>query len=312
MVRSGIIKFIGITCIILVSISLCADLLFTKSYTSKFPYSTTNKIQRLFYESHNNETPIFGSSRAEKGYFCDSLGVDFYNYGMPNASFEEIELLLKPELQKNKATPIIIDIHHDFFKHDIYENINIETYLPFINKNDTIKKFLAENDRLKTYEQVPGLRYFGFYSDYLRPVLSSKNKSENTTYIKGGVFDTKVSSSKELQKKIALRETKTLHFEVDPIKQNKLLQLINQNRERTFVFVVSPYHKSAKKTVDNFEEMLNYFNLLDTQLENVVFIYFDTDNYTDDLWKDTVHLNIYGAQKFSGELRKELILRRVI
>ena len=88
--------------------------------------------------------------------------------------------------------------------------------------------------------------------------------------------------------------------------------MINQNRERTFVFVVSPYHKSAKKTVDNFEEMLNYFNLLDTQLENVVFIYFDTDNYTDDLWKDTVHLNIYGAQKFSGELRKELILRRVI
>ena len=91
-----------------------------------------------------------------------------------------------------------------------------------------------------------------------------------------------------------------------------LLQMIKLNPERKFVFVVSPYHKSAKRTVDNFGEMLKYFNDLDTQFENVVFIYFDTDNYTDDLWKDTVHLNIFGAKKFSGELRRELIAKGII
>ena len=310
--RYGIIKFIFITCIFLALTSICADLFFTKNCTSGLSNSPSNKIQRLFYESHNEETPIFGSSRAEKGYYCDSLGADFYNYGMPNASFGVIQLLLKPELKKNKTSPIVIDIHHDFFKHDAYENINIATYLPFINKNDTIKDFLATNGRLNNYQQIPGLRYYGFYTDYLRPMVSSRSKTENTMYIKGGVFDTKKSSTATLEKRISAREAKKLHFEVDSAAQEKLLRIIETNPERKFVFVVSPYHKSAKKTVDNFEEMLNYFNKLDAQFENVIFIYFNTDNYSDDLWKDTVHLNIFGAKKFSGELSRELHLKRVI
>lgn len=310
MVRSGIIKFIGFTCVFFVLLSLGADVLFTKNFTSSVQESASNKIQRLFYESHTGEIPIFGSSRVEKGYYCDSLGTDFYNYGMPSASFDVIQLLLKPELKKNKSTPIIIDVHHDFYKHDAKDNINITTYLPFINKNDTIKDFLAMNGRLKNYLKIPGLRYYGSYTDYLRPVLNNKN--ENTVYIKGGVFDTKVSSTESLQKRILIREAKNLHFEIDTTSQKNLLQLIKLNPERDFIFVVSPYHKSAKKTVDNFEEMLTYFNDLDTQFENVIFIYFNTDNYTDDLWKDTIHLNIYGAKKFSGELRRELDAKNVI
>ena len=293
-------------------ISISADQLITKKYTSGFPNSSANKIQRLFYESHMQEIPVFGSSRAEKGFYCDSLGPDFYNYGMPNASFQVIQLLLKPELLKNKTTPIIIDIHHDFFKHDAQENINLVTYLPFINKNDTIRNFLAANGRLKSYQQIPGLRYFGFYTDYLRPVIGSKSIAENTKYIKGGAFDTKASTTETLQKRIVARETKKLHFGTDREAEHVLLQMIKMNPERKFVFVVSPYHKSAKKTVDNFEEMLDYFNDLDTQYENVVCIYFNTDNYTDDLWKDTVHLNIFGAKKFSGELKRELVVKGVM
>ncbi len=312
MSKFGLIKFIGITSAILGVISIGADAIFTNRFTTSIETGNTNKIQRLFYESHPVEVPVFGSSRAEKGFFCDSLGADFYNYGMPNASFEVIQLLLQPELEKNKSTPIIIDIHHDFFKHNAYENINMETYLPFINKNDTIKSFLEKNGRLRMYHQIPGLRYFGFYTDYAKPLINAKNNAANTEYIKGGVFDTKKTTTASLQKRITARETKKLHFEIDSLAHEALLQMIKQNPKRKFVFVVSPYHKSAKKTVANFEEMLLYFNDLDSQFENVVSIYFDTSNYTDDLWKDTVHLNIYGSKKFSGELKRELIEKGVI
>lgn len=263
-------------------------------------------------ETHNEEIPIFGSSRAEKAYYCDSLGPNFYNYGMPSASFNVIELLLKPELQKHKNSPIIIDVHHDFFQHDAHDDINIATYIPFINKYDTIKDFLKANNRYNNYQQIPGMRYFGFYTDYLRPVIESKNESENTLYLKGGVYDTKVSSNKSLQKKMTARELKKLHFEIDLEAHKRLLEMIEMHPERKFVFVVSPYHSSAKKTVDNFEEMLTYFNYLEKEFENVVFIYIDAAGYTDELWKDTIHLNILGAKKFSSALRIELQKRGVI
>ncbi|MBK6731093.1 MAG: hypothetical protein IPG60_09025 [Bacteroidetes bacterium] len=312
MTKYSIITFISFTILFLISISLCADYIFTKYYTVSFPNSTSNKIQRLFYETHPAEIPIYGNSRTEKAYYCDSLGSNFYNYGMPSASFKVIELLLQPELQKHKITPIIIDVHHDFFQHDAQENINIATYIPFINKYDTIKDFLKANDRYNNYQQIPGLRYFGFYTDYLRPVIESNNKSENTLYLKGGVFDTKVSSTKSLQKRITVRESKKLHFEIDLEAHNRLIKMIESHPERKFVFVVSPYHSSAKKTVDNFEEMLTYFNYLEKELENVVFIYIDAAGYTDELWKDTIHLNILGAKKFSSALRIQLHKRGVI
>lgn len=310
--KKGIIKFICFTFLFLISISLCADFIFTTCYTVSFPNSTSNKIQRLFNETHDTEIPIYGSSRAEKAYYCDSLGSNFYNYGMPSASFNVIELLLKPELQKHKTTPIIIDVHHDFFQHDAYDDINIATYIPFINTDDTIKDFLKANNRYKNYQQIPGMRYFGFYTEYLRPVIESQNKSENTLYLKGGVYDTKLSSTKFLQKRISLRESKKLHFEIDPEANKRLLEMIENHPERKFVFVVSPYHSSAKKTITNFEEMLTYFNYLEKEFKNVVFIYIDSAGYNDELWKDTIHLNILGAKKFSSALRIELQKKRVI
>ncbi len=267
------------------------------------PYSNCSNIERMFNELHPDEIPIFGSSRVEKGYYCDSLGSNFYNYGMPNASFDEIELLLKPELEKNKKTAILIDVHHDFYMHDAYENINIETYLPFINKNRDVREFLSANNRLKAYQKIPGLRYFGFYSDYLQSGLIKNSDLSNVFYNKGGAYDTKITSTENLQKKISAREAKNLHFTVDSAKQNRLYELVRLHPEREFIFVVSPYHKSAKKTVDNFDEMLFYFTTMANQFQNVLFIYFNTDFFEDELWKDTIHLNLYGAQIFSGQLK---------
>ncbi|MFI5172806.1 MAG: hypothetical protein ACHQFW_10470 [Chitinophagales bacterium] len=306
------ISVIAFTFLAFIFICLAADYIITNKFTVTSPYSTCNKVNRLFNENHEGEIPVFGSSRVEKGYFCDSLGNNFYNYGMPNASFDVIRLLLEPELQKNKTGPILIDVHHGFFDHDPYENINIETFLPFINTNESIKQFLVENGRFNRYQQIMGIRYFGFYTGYLKPFVEKRFEIDDNFYDNGGVFNTKVSNTASLQKRVSARMSKKLHFTYDKSSDSTLLNLINTNPGRRFVFVLSPYHSSAKQTLDNFDAMINYFSALDKQFDNADFIFLPTDDYSDNLWKDTIHLNIFGAKKFSAELRNELKSKIII
>ncbi len=173
---------------------MLADFTFTRYFTVTCETCASNKLQRLINENHNDEIPIFGSSRAEKGYLPDSLGDNFYNYGLPNQSFDVTAFLLQFELQKNK----------------------------------------------------------------------------------------------------------------------QLVEMIRNNPSRQFVFTISPYHWSARSSVQNFYEMLKYFHHIDEQFLNATFIYFDTSGYGDEYFKDTVHLNIYGAAKFSAQLREELLNRGII
>lgn len=300
------IKLLTLLFVFIISLCLSADYIFSAFLTKTTPVAESNKIYRLTNEQHNNEIPIFGSSRAEKGYYCDNINPNCYNYGFPNQSFDVTALLLNFELKKNKTTPIIIDIHHDFFQHNAYTNINLATYLPFVNTNDSITAFLEQNNRLKPYHYIPGARYFGYYTTYLEPIVENKMKIGNALYVKGGVFDTKKGDSRSIQKRIDNRLDKKLSFTITSENDKQLKQLITSSPDRKFIFVVSPYHWSAKSTVANFDEMLNYFNGLAKSYPNVHFIFFNTDKYSDELFKDTVHLNEAGAKQFSAELQTHL------
>lgn len=304
------LKFIFSVIGFVVVVCLCSDYLFTRYLTKTNECATSNKLYRLIEEEHNNEITIFGSSRAEKGYFCDTIHANCYNYGFPNQSFDVTTLLLSFELAKPKTTPIIIDIHHDFYVHDAVVNINLDTYLPFINSNATLQHFLAENKRLQPYHYIPGARYFGAYCGYLKPIIEQRFNIGNTHYLKGGVYDTKTGSN-HLEKRIAKWSEKQLSFTIDKNKEMILIDMIQQHPERNFVFVVSPYHWSAKASVTNFDEMLNYFGALDNQFKNVTTINVDASNFEDDLFKDTVHLNEKGAQQFSASLKESLISRGI-
>ena len=196
------IKLILLLLLFCMAFCLTADFVFTQYFTGTSPVATSNKIYRLTEEDHLQEIPVFGSSRAEKAYYCDSINSNCYNYGFPNQSYDVTALLLKFELSKNKTTPLIIDVHHDFFEHNAITNININTYLPFANNNTAIRSFLEKNERLLPYQYIPGMRYFGAYTAYLQPIVENKFHVGNNDYIKGGVFDSKPGNNRSIQKRI--------------------------------------------------------------------------------------------------------------
>ncbi len=291
----------------IICVSLILDFTFTTYFTKTATVATSNKIYRLTDQNHLNEITIFGSSRAEKAYYCDSINANCYNYGFPNQNFEVSALLLEFELKKEKNTPIIIDIHHDYFQHDAYTNINLATYLPFVNSNTTVTNFLNTNNRLLPYHYVPGARYFGSYSSYIEPLVGNKLGLGNAHYLKGGIFDTKIGASRSIEKRIANRKSKSLTFEIPAEKDSLLRSLITAHTNRNFIFVISPYHYSAKSTITNWETMLSYFTMLETKYPNVIFIDLSSLLTDDKYFKDTVHLNESGAQVFSLALRLSLI-----
>jgi hypothetical protein len=311
MLSSRIFRIVFISFLFTIIICLLADFLFTKYFTVTCETCASNKLQRLINETHSNEIPIFGSSRAEKGYLPDSLGNNFYNYGLRSQSFDVTAFLLQFELKKNKTTPIIIDVHHDFFQHDPYENINAEVFVPFALRSD-VKKFLTENNRMHAYYTIPGIRYFGMYANYLKPLVEQNFHIGNVEYAKGGVFDTKTTNTISFKKRIDNRLTNELLFKPNGGKHKLLIEMISNNPSRHFVFIISPYHWSARSSVQNFYEMLKYFHQIDEEFENATFIYFDTSDYGDEYFKDTVHLNIYGAAKYSTQLKQELLNQGII
>src|SRR5579863_6817697 len=66
------------------------------------------KVNRIINETHPEEIPIFGSSRAEQGYLPDILGTKYFNYGLNGAGPSVMLFFLKEECKKKKNSPLII------------------------------------------------------------------------------------------------------------------------------------------------------------------------------------------------------------
>ena len=132
---SLIIKRILIPLVIILSILFAfTDIICTKWITENEIFDG-HSLTNLIDSKDTNEICIFGSSKAKKNYSIKELGENYYNYGMKSANFDVVNLLLSIELEKNKNTPIIIDVNHEFFEIDSKKHIDIITYIPFLNKN---------------------------------------------------------------------------------------------------------------------------------------------------------------------------------
>lgn len=289
---------------------LIADFVTSKYLTKTQPRSEAHKIERLLNAENKTEVPVFGNSRAELGYYTPALGAEVYNYGFPNQSFDVLQFLLELELNSHRTTPVIIDVHHGFFEHDPQTNINISTYLPYLQSNNTVRKFIVEQNRMRPYYLIPGMRYFGNYTAYAQPIIENMSSPNKNTYINGGIYANSGFSKAAMERRIDKKKDKTLHFTFDAQKDSVLQSIIAQHPERTFIFSLSPYHSSAQQALDNADEMLEYFNRLDKAFEQVIFISAATD-YPDSYFKDTIHLNKTGAEAFSKALRTQIIARGI-
>lgn len=321
--------------LVFAGVSLILDQAYDRWVIRGNAFSNLNTLERLMYEQHPSEIPVFGSSKARYSLISDSISPHVYNYAMPRCNFDVIEFLLNLELEKNKQTPILIEFNHRFFLHNPNYTINTATFIPNVH-DARVKTFLKKYDRLEPYYFIPGLRYYGKYVNFinndLRELLGNPK-----TFSKGSIVSKKQTPSFVFQKTIrgrydairarekllkkmkdpkaiiSLEEKHKLYyldqlllFNQDSARVRVFESLLNQNQDRVFIMVYTPQHPSEIDGVKNEHEMLAFWNNLTQKHSNLLFLNYSRLALPDSCFKDPSHLNIYGASRFCQKLRHDL------
>jgi hypothetical protein len=296
-------------------------------------FSNTRKIDRIIIGNFGDEIPIFGSSVARRGYYCDSIAPNVYNYGMSGSLFNSIYPLMQIELEKNKDTPIILDFDHHTFLYSEYLKLDLSNYIPHI-ENKFIQEMLVEHGKYDWNYKVPGLRYFGLYMDYTRDFLKPKLETEELINC-GGVFyppkekvflrylakrEEMIKEKEELSEKKISNPTLFNNsdarrlgymealFSFDPDSKNvaKFEKLLSDNQGRQFFLVYSPQNWSKIDALKNYDEVIAFLNRLEEVHPNLTVFDYSLVGFPDTYYRDSGHMNILGAKTFSAMLGKDL------
>lgn len=271
----------------------------------------TYKMHRLFNELHESEIPMFGSSTVYRGFLPDSLGPQFYNYGMYGSNFQKVRLLLEQELSKPKTTPIILDWHPKWLSYRDSVPIQMADYLPQTH-HPRVKEFLQRHDYDKVWNTVPGVRYFGYFEEYVGQWARRDQLPAKFGFNRGCKYFKAITHPDKMAQFVDQRLKIDMHFGFDDRLKTTLEALIAAHPDRIFVLVASPLHESVQRAGGNLEPLRAYLHELEARTPNVVGLVYDGATYSDDYFLDTMHLNGKGAKRFSAELRQELKARKII
>jgi len=260
--------------------------------------SGASKINRILKENYPDEIPIFGSSRAECNYIPDSLGINFYNYGIGGTKGDVMLFFAKQECMKNKKTPVILTFDINGLSKRIWD---INNYIPNM-QNEHVEELVGKEN--KFIYKIPFIKYFGNYEIYLKYLIMPK--LEVTKFINKGSQIFKYPVSDKLFKELAHEQrTKNQVFENDSILEKNFIILFKQHPDRTFVIVVPPYHPSCFENFKNYGDAKNFLNLLRT-FPNLKVFDFSKLPLDDKKFADTIHLSFEGAIIFNKALRDSL------
>lgn len=316
-------------------LALSFDIVFTKWIILQSELSNESKVHRLLTYDAPNEIPVFGSSKSRSGFIPDSLGEEVYNYGMEKCGFDVVNFLLEVELSKDKSSPIYIEYNHRSFISSPSHSINAATYVPNI-QHPEVETFLTKNDAMEMRYHLPGLRYYGSYVYYLRYFLKG-NAGSRKTVSKGGVFTSYQLSErvfttlvnnrlKMINERSTLEHAANTTEEVISAAGRKKLENLNAylkfsysqklverfkelaaaHPNRPIYLIQTPRHWSETKGIENLDEMNAFYQAIDDAVANVHVLDFSGLPLLDTDYKNTSHLNLYGAQKFNSALRKQL------
>jgi hypothetical protein len=261
------------------------------------------KVERLLNKNDKEETPILGSSRAEGSIFPDSLGKDFFNYGLAGVQDNVWIYFLKRELEKNHKTPILINFDLDGLG---YDNGGVDYWLPN-SMNSEIRVFF---DNWKPIYWIPTIKYFGVFELYLVNYLQQKFMITGIMN-RGALLEKKVLLPEEFDLLATKRVNTNIKFKNDTILLNQLLKILKANNQREIVFFIPPYHKSYLKSIENFDTALLFLKTLD-QMDHVTVLNYCDLNFEQNKFFNTTHLNYHGAVMFTALLKKDLIKRGLI
>lgn len=257
------------------------------------------KVNRIINELHENEIPIFGSSRAEGCFIPDSLGPNYFNYGLSGTKYDVTLFFLQEECKKQKKTPwILLNLDLDGL---LYSIGDLSNYIPD-SREQSVRELLGNNNSF--YFTIPFIRYYGRYETYMRQSLV--DKMELTKFSdKGAAIEKNILPPAQFNALVDERRATTTIFTVEQKLFSGLSDLIKSHPERKFIFIVSPYHSSF---FVKFENEHGYRALADNllHLRNVRFLDYSRLLMPDNCYMNTSHLNLKGALIFNRLVRDSL------
>ena len=276
----------------------CIDLLFQKLIISKTDSSGTAKVGRIKTNNDQNETPILGSSRAEGSFIPDSLGINYFNYGMAGVKDDVWLYFLKIELAKKRKTPIIINIDIDGL-----QSLPSGLIYWLNNVNDPeIRGFIG--DKWKPIHYIPFIRNFGQFEIHLANYLKERFEVTGATN-KGAILEMKSLSKKEFEAAIEKRNAEKIIVTDNPSIKNELMKVLADTKGRKIIFILPPYHQSYLNAIQNVDQV----NKLHSQIAafpNVYLLNYSSLPYPNSYFYNTSHLNKEGAIYFNSILKKDL------
>ena len=156
----------------------------------------------------------------------------------------------------------------------------------------------------KPYFCVPFLKYYGRFETYFRSYLNQRLELTKITD-KGASLEKNAIPKKEFDELVAERRNNQTIFKCDSLLKQKLLSLIYANRNRIFIFVISPYHSSYFSKYVNINDAHSFLNLL-RSCSNVRVFDFSKIPLSDDMFLNTSHVNFKGAIIFNRYLKDSL------
>jgi len=286
--------------LLILCICIIAGWTFDKVFESQVIFnnqiSGAAKINRIINETHPEEIPIFGSSRAQGCYVPSVLGNDFFNYGIDGVSANITNFFLENELTKPKTTPIIINLdligitsgHGD-----------IGNYIPNYNKT----QHLLTADERSMFYNIPFVRYFGKYESYFKFYLNEKlNLTKATDH--GGSFEKNALTPNKFNQLVEKRSNTPSRFNLSSGHTDKFMQLLKSSN-RKIILVMAPYHSSYFDRFENPEAAASFLSEMQ-KINHVEIVNFSRMHFDDSLYFDTSHLNYQGAKLFSDSLRQHL------
>ncbi len=259
------------------------------------------KLYRI-QEPHPGEIAIIGSSRALCSYIPDSIGPNYYNYGVNGAGFAVMDIFLKRVLEHADTTPIILNLDYEMF---YYQLGDINTYLPHTDMPE-VRPLLKRAGNYSMHMELPGIRYYGCVDAFMKDRLNERLQLTKITN-KGAVIDKSPYNAAQFARLVQQREDWALSLKPFHSLIDQLFARIRSHRERTFVLVVAPYHNSYLKSLD-IESITLSQQLLDhlRREPNAVVLDWGWQSWSDEFFTNTTHVNLKGANAFSAKLREAM------
>ena len=274
---------------------IAADYLVTRWAIDENPSGDGGRLYHFIHED-GDEIPIFGTSKVYYDYVPGEMGINAYNYGLDGSSYESTDTFLEIELAKHKRTPIIIDLKPQ----SEYGIGDPAAYVPFVT-DSRVRELLARTHSLDWRYYVPGLRYFGYYDEYLKEMINDRMHAvrrvdRGFSYEKNWTFD-----RNRLDAAISKRIRAPNGYFADEEQNARLIRRIEAHPERLFFLVYSPVHDSCFTNFQN-ADAFERFKMRLAALPNAIVLDFQRPSYPDAWFMDTNHLLFPGAEDFSRRL----------